>query len=307
MPLFLTETSREGREGGQNISYRLKKAVSPASSVREIEEEEGESDCSSELFEIGEDHGRTASSWREDREFEESLFSFDIGKHYSRVDVEGGGDGDDRGVYVAVGKSDTSAGALVWALKHAVSPRSRTSAVVYLLHVFPHIRHIPSPLGKLPISQVDPQQVQQYMTQESDKRKEFLQPFIDVCSAFKVKAETILIEDDKVAKAILNHIPTLNIRQLVVGAKTSKLRKLKSRRGSGKASQILRKAPDSCEVIVICDGKQVVFDHITEMPSPRSSDASTSSSRSQQDEEGHHRHSFSINSIFSKVKRHLRG
>ena len=44
-------------------------------------------------------------------------------------------------VYVAVGKSETSMEALSWTLRNLVSP----STIVYLIHVFPEIKHIPSP------------------------------------------------------------------------------------------------------------------------------------------------------------------
>lgn len=44
-------------------------------------------------------------------------------------------------VYVAVGKSDTSMEALSWTLKNWVTP----STIVYLIHVFPEIKHVPSP------------------------------------------------------------------------------------------------------------------------------------------------------------------
>lgn len=45
-------------------------------------------------------------------------------------------------VYVGVGKNDSSIDALQWTIKNAITT---SSTVVYLLHVFPEIRHIPSP------------------------------------------------------------------------------------------------------------------------------------------------------------------
>lgn len=83
------------------------------SGVCEIEEEIN----STELFEIKE-------------EFEGSLFSVDF--H--------GRDHQDS-VYVAVGKSESSMYALSWTLQHLVNP----STIIYLIHVFPEIKHIPSP------------------------------------------------------------------------------------------------------------------------------------------------------------------
>ncbi|XP_073313347.1 uncharacterized protein [Primulina huaijiensis] len=100
-----------------------------------------------------------------------SLFSFDF--H--------GGGGDDS-VYVAVRKQNEEASmdALIWAMKNTViSP----STVVFLIHVFPETKFIPSPLGKLSVSQVNPEQKENYMAQERGKRREFLQKFLNVCSA----------------------------------------------------------------------------------------------------------------------------
>ncbi|KAF8409758.1 hypothetical protein HHK36_005837 [Tetracentron sinense] len=85
----------------------------------------------------------------------------------------------------------------------------------------------------------------------------------------QVKVDTILIESDQTAKAVLDLITILNIRKLVVGATKSSLRKL--RKGGGIADQIQKNAPDSCEVKIICDGKEVI-DQMIGMPSPRGDD-----------------------------------
>lgn len=90
--------------------------------VCEIEEE----DDRSELFEIS----RLASP-RED--YGESLFS---------LDMENGKEN----VYVGVGKCESSIDALAWTLKHAVTP----STIVYLVHVFPEIRHVLTPCKLFP-------------------------------------------------------------------------------------------------------------------------------------------------------------
>ncbi|XP_022926787.1 U-box domain-containing protein 35-like isoform X4 [Cucurbita moschata] len=167
-------------------------------------------------------------------------------------------------VYVGVGKSDSSNEALQWALKNAITT---STTVVYLLHVFPETRYIPSPLGKIPVNQVSKQQVAIHVAQEESKRKDFLQNFIDSCSLAKVKADTVLIESDMVARAILDVIPILNIRKLVLGA--NKSRKLRSRGGSGIANEILQKAPEFCEVKVVCERKET--SQLGGLPSPISS------------------------------------
>lgn len=93
------------------------------------------------------DHEGASIEIIEDIEEEsESLFSFDI-NNTNNLEEDGDGDWDDgriEKVYVAVGKTDSSSSlnALGWMLKHAAIG---SSTVVYLLHVFPQIRYIPTP------------------------------------------------------------------------------------------------------------------------------------------------------------------
>ncbi|KAJ6747893.1 U-BOX DOMAIN-CONTAINING PROTEIN 52-LIKE [Salix koriyanagi] len=213
------------------------------SSVSEIEEEK-----SRDLFEIN--HGVPLESIKED--IEGSLFSFDVyGDHQKHC------------VYVGVGKSDSSMDALSWTLKNAIID---SNTMVFLIHIFPEIHHVPSPLGRLPKSQVSAQQVEIYSAQERKKRREFLQKFINMCSASKVKVDTILIESDSVGKAMMDLIAVFNMRKLILGTSKSSLRKLRSRRGNGIADRVLQNAPEFCDVRIICDGKEVVIDQMTGSP-----------------------------------------
>ncbi|XP_059437070.1 U-box domain-containing protein 35-like [Corylus avellana] len=193
------------------------------------EEYEEESSSSDDLFEINHEY-----------DYEGSLFSFDFLKWNDSV-------------FVAVGKKESrsSMDALMWTLRYLVTP----STVLHLIHVFPPIRHIPSPLGMLPRSQVKPEMVKSYVSQERGKRKKLLQKFLDTCSTSKVKVDLQLIESDNIVKAILNLIPALNITKLVLG--TAKLRKSK-KRGSGIADQILHNAPDGCEIKIIYEGNEAI-------------------------------------------------
>ncbi|KAG6768870.1 hypothetical protein POTOM_024482 [Populus tomentosa] len=212
-------------------------------SVSEIEEEK-----SSDLFEIN--HGVPLESIKED--IEGSLFSFDVyGDHQKDC------------VYVGVGKSESSMGALSWTLKNAIID---SNTVVFLIHIFPEIQCIPSPLGRLPKSQVSAEQVENYMAQERDKRRELLQKFINMCSASKVKVDTILVESDAVGKAMMDLITVLNMRKLILGTSKSNLRKLRSKRGNGIADQVIQNAPEFCDVKIICDGKEVVIDEMVGSP-----------------------------------------
>ncbi|CAL9751527.1 unnamed protein product [Musa acuminata subsp. burmannicoides] len=158
----------------------------------------------------------------------------------------------DDDVYVAVGKGSSSIVALSWALMHAAT---KPSSFVYLVHVFPPVHHIPTPLGLLPKEQVSQAQVESYMHQERVKRQNMLHKLLDLCQSFEVQFDTCLIESDQIVKAVTELIPVLHIKRLIVGTSKSNLRKWK--KGSCKAVQIQQKAPACCEVKIICAGRQV--------------------------------------------------
>ncbi|XP_062160485.1 uncharacterized protein LOC133867735 isoform X2 [Alnus glutinosa] len=156
---------------------------------------ESDEESSSDLFEINHEY-----------DYEGSLFSFDFQKWNDSV-------------FVAVGNTESrsSMDALEWTLRYLVTP----CTVLHLIHVFPLIRHIPSPLGMLTRGQVKPEMVESYVSQERDKRRKLLQKFLDTCSASKVNVDLLLVESDHTVKAILDLIPVLSIRKLVLG--TTKL------------------------------------------------------------------------------------
>ncbi|OWM83334.1 U-box domain-containing protein 35-like [Punica granatum] len=238
-------------EGGYLYSHSFNKNSGMRCTVSEIEEE-----SFSDLFEIGQS-GSVAVPGKEDVS-ESSLFSYDIHR--------GGEVEDEDCVYVAVGKEDSSMDALMWTLRNIQAISATMTTTIYLVHVFPETHFIPSPLGNLPISSVSAEQAETHKMQETVKRREMLQKFVNTCNAYNFKVDTILIESGMVEKAILDLIPVLNIRQLVLGTPRSSLRRLRSKRGNGIAG-ILQKAPETCKVKIICDGKEVVLDQtITESP-----------------------------------------
>ncbi|GMY14925.1 U-box domain-containing protein 33-like isoform X2 [Fagus crenata] len=154
-------------------------------------------------------------------------------------------------VYVAVGKDDLDV--LKWALDHAVSPGAR----VFLVHVFPPITYIHTPVGRLSKSQLSKDQVRVYINEEHNRRKSLLQKYIRLCNEAKVIVDTVLIESNMTAKAILELIPVLNITNLVVGTKgTPCSRRLRKKMAKGKF--IKKNAPEFCEVTIVHDGKKVV-------------------------------------------------
>lgn len=103
---------------------------STSTSVSEIEED----NSSSQLYSLNED-------------------DYDVPNPMATISEEKNEGEDDSTVYVAVGKSETSMEALSWTLKNLVTTPSST--LVYLIHVFPEINHIPNPC-KFKLSSIFP-------------------------------------------------------------------------------------------------------------------------------------------------------
>ncbi|CAA6661523.1 unnamed protein product [Spirodela intermedia] len=144
-----------------------------------------------------------------------------------RRELQGGGGGEGGSdLYVAVGKGSSSMGALSWALKHVAKPKD----FVYLIHVYPEVRNIPTPLT----------------TKEGRERERERE---------RVIMDTLLIESDLIANAIVELIPVLHIRRLFMGISKSNIRAM--RKGAGKSGQVLRNAPEYCQVTVISEGGEV--------------------------------------------------
>ncbi|KAI8531132.1 hypothetical protein RHMOL_Rhmol11G0113700 [Rhododendron molle] len=151
-------------------------------------------------------------------------------------------------VYVAVGKNDLDV--VKWALDHATSP----GATVFLVHVFPPVAYISTPVGRLSRSQLTPEF---FVNKENNRQRNVLQNYIQLCADAKVIVDTLLLESNSPAKAILDLIPILDITYLVMGTK----RPPASRRlikGLGKGEFVQKKAPDYCEVAIVYDGKKLM-------------------------------------------------
>ncbi|KAG8378789.1 hypothetical protein BUALT_Bualt07G0021500 [Buddleja alternifolia] len=164
--------------------------------------------------------------------------------------IVGSKDGEASDVYVAVGKNDLHV--VKWALDHVVSPGSR----VFLVHVFPPITYIRTPVGRLSRSQLSKEHLQVYIREESNKRKHLLEKYIRLCNESNVVAETMLVESNESNKALVELIRVANITNLVMGTKRSPLSRL-SRKGLSKGEYVQKHVREGCEVTVLYDGKDI--------------------------------------------------
>ncbi|RZC89866.1 hypothetical protein C5167_035860 [Papaver somniferum] len=88
----------------------------------------------------------------------------------------------------------------------------------------------------------------------------------------QVPLDTIIIDSDMTAKAILELIPVLNITTLIMGTKRSASSSWLRKRRMGTGNFVHKNAPDYCEVIItVSDGKEVVEKQEGD-PSPLSND-----------------------------------
>ncbi|CAN4088068.1 unnamed protein product [Withania somnifera] len=162
-------------------------------------------------------------------------------------------------VYVAVGKNDMHV--LQWALDHAISPGIR----VCLVHVFPPITYIPSPAGKLSSSKLSREQVQAYINEESNRRKNLLEKYICLCNDAKVPVDTVLVESKSPAKALLDLITVVNVTSLVIGAKRS-LSTIRVMKGHGMGEYVQKNAPAFCQVNVVGEeSKKIKKDQVLQL------------------------------------------
>ncbi|XP_056850439.1 U-box domain-containing protein 34 isoform X3 [Raphanus sativus] len=117
-----------------------------------------------------------------------------------------------------------------------------------LVHVMPTVTTIPSPSGsKIPVEDLEESVVCMY---KQDLRKEYEEvfvPFNKICGSIKV--ETLLLEHDDPAKALLKYITDSDVECLVIGSCSPSF--LTRKKGQEMPLTVLGKSPETCEVYVI--------------------------------------------------------
>ncbi|KAL1568259.1 hypothetical protein AAHA92_03651 [Salvia divinorum] len=140
-------------------------------------------------------------------------------------------------------------------------------------------------VGRLSRSQLSKDQLQVYIREESNKRRHLLDKYIQLCNESKITVDTMLVESNASAKAILELIGVANITHLVMGTKQSTFSRI-SRKGKGE--YVKKYAPEYCEVSVVYDDGKKMKDE-----QPQNSEASNSSKNaSNQVARNYERHFF---------------
>lgn len=135
--------------------------------------------------------------------------------------------------------------AVRWAVENLMPESGR----FILVHVMPKITYIPTPSGEpMPIEELDENVVAMYVDDMRAKFEEVFVPFKKLCKTRKM--ETLVLEDDDPAAALLRYISEAGITSLVLGSCSSNFiaRRLK---GPGIPTTILKCATSICNVYVV--------------------------------------------------------
>ncbi|KAJ0979499.1 hypothetical protein J5N97_014973 [Dioscorea zingiberensis] len=162
----------------------------------------------------------------------------------------GTGDGSERRVYVAVGKSPEKTAALLrWTFRHFRCKE------VWLLHVHQPSLTIPTLLGRLPVSQANDGLVSAYRKVEREGTKRALLSYLTICYRDQVQGKIVMTEAGQIADGILDVVAKHKIHNLVMGETPDNCFKVKGR--SSLTTYIAKKAPPFCEIWFVGKGKVV--------------------------------------------------
>ncbi|XP_030530038.1 U-box domain-containing protein 34-like [Rhodamnia argentea] len=135
--------------------------------------------------------------------------------------------------------------AVRWAIENLMPRADR----FVLVHVMPRVTSIPTPSGdRIPVAELDENVVAMYVEETKVKFEQVFVPFKKMCKPWKV--ETVVLEADNPAAALLQYVSNSGINNLVLGSCSSNAfgRKLK---GAVVPATVLTCAPETCDVYVI--------------------------------------------------------
>ncbi|CAA7022257.1 unnamed protein product [Microthlaspi erraticum] len=141
--------------------------------------------------------------------------------------------------------------AVRWALDNLLPKADR----FVMIHVIPTITTIPTPTGeRLPVEEVEERVVEMYVRDVKQEFETVFVPFLKMCKISSTKVETLLLEYDDPAKALLRFIYKSGVNSLVMGSFTTNIFTRRAK-GPGVPLTVLRYAPEICEVYIVCRDK----------------------------------------------------
>nr|XP_011468674.1 PREDICTED: putative U-box domain-containing protein 50 [Fragaria vesca subsp. vesca] len=168
-------------------------------------------------------------------------------------------EGQEEKVYVALGNQlQDGIKTLEWTLrKWRFQPIS-----IVILHVTSRVSvrdYVSTPFGKLPASSVSDEKLKILRKLEQEKIYKILSTYIAFCGKARVKAEILNVEryDDPIHMQILDLISGLRITKLVMGFLFMKSSSWKPKTVISGSFHIHQHKPESCELFIICGGKEV--------------------------------------------------
>ncbi|PON39423.1 Mitogen-activated protein kinase kinase kinase [Parasponia andersonii] len=135
--------------------------------------------------------------------------------------------------------------AVRWAVENLMDRAER----FVLVHVMPKISSIPTPSGDwIPVAEIDAGMVTMYVEEIKEKVQEIFIPFKKLCNSRKM--ETLILEGDDPAWALLKYMSESGISCLVMGSCSSNFltRKLK---GPGIPTSVLSYTANPCDIYVV--------------------------------------------------------
>ncbi|EYU20190.1 hypothetical protein ABFS82_06G050600 [Erythranthe guttata] len=156
-------------------------------------------------------------------------------------------------VALAITCSKKSKSVIKWASENLIQDEGFGQVSFKLLHVFPEITTVPTPMGNgIPIAQVRDDVAAAYRKEIEWQTNEKLLPYQNYCIRRKIQAEVVTIESDDVVNAIADEIAKSNIKKLVIGASSAGGVFSRAQTLSPRISET---CPGFCTVYVIAKGK----------------------------------------------------
>ncbi|KAL2945212.1 U-box domain-containing protein 34 [Bienertia sinuspersici] len=155
-------------------------------------------------------------------------------------------------VAVAVNVGGNSRGngskrAVKWAIENLYSQSNH----FVLVHVMPTITHIPTPSGnKISITELDTKVVAKYMEDVREKAQTIFLQYKRLYKPGEFDFETLLLEHDNVAVALVDYVRKSSVRSLVLGSESLN-RFWRRIKGHRIPQNLLKSTPDTCDIFIV--------------------------------------------------------